>query len=128
MSDQAPFSGKHLIDGEWVAASDATFQAVNPATGAGLPGAFHCAMPEEIDQAFAAAVRAHLATRDLPPERWAELLDAMADQILALGPALLERAEAETALPAATRLAGERARTANQLKLFAICRKLKKTV
>jgi len=119
MTEAAPPCGKHLIDGDWVAASTATFHAVNPATGAPLPGAFHHATSEEIDRAFTVASFAHLATRSLPRERWAEFLERIADEIVALGPELLERAEAETALPAATRLTGERARTVNQLKLFA---------
>ena len=119
MKDNSSFSGRNLIGGEWVAASPVTFRATNPATGKTLPGAFHHATSEEIDRAFELALDAHNETRDLPRERWAELLERIGDEIIAVGPALLERAEAETALPAATRLAGERARTVNQLKLFA---------
>src|SRR5262249_8524443 len=46
------------------------------------------------------------------------LLDTIAEEIGALGDALIRRAQAETALPEA-RLVGERARTGNQLKMFA---------
>jgi NADP-dependent aldehyde dehydrogenase len=42
----------------------------------------------------------------------------MAEEIMALGDVLLQRAEQETALPQA-RLTGERARTVNQIKMFA---------
>src|SRR5439155_17617237 len=44
--------------------------------------------------------------------------EAIAAKIMDLGDALLERGEAETALPR-PRLTGERARTTNQLKMFA---------
>ena len=48
----------------------------------------------------------------------AQFLERIAAEIEALGDALIERANAETALPAA-RLSGERARTCGQLRLFA---------
>src|SRR5205807_6520010 len=54
----------------------------------------------------------------MPAEQTALLLDAIADEILALGDPLLERAGAESGLPAA-RLTGERGRTMAQLKMFA---------
>src|SRR5439155_20623256 len=57
-------------------------------------------------------------TLDLPPRWSADLLDAIASKIMDLGDALLERGEAETALPR-VRLTGERARTTGQLKMFA---------
>ncbi|HEX5472118.1 MAG TPA: aldehyde dehydrogenase (NADP(+)), partial [Lacipirellulaceae bacterium] len=51
--------------------------------------------------------------------RWsADLLEAIASQIEALGDELLERGELETALPR-PRLIGERARTCGQLRMFA---------
>ena len=61
---------------------------------------------------------AFLAVRERDPLWPAELLDAIASQIEALGDELLERGEAETALPRA-RLTGERARTCAQLRMFA---------
>jgi NADP-dependent aldehyde dehydrogenase len=45
-------------------------------------------------------------------------LDAIAEEIMALGDLLIERCSAETALPAA-RITGERGRTCGQLQLFA---------
>src|SRR5690606_3707207 len=47
----------------------------------------------------------------------ADFLDAIGDEINALGDELIRRAMQETGLPEA-RLTGERARTVNQLKLF----------
>ena len=119
MEERPLLCGKNLIGGEWMAAAAKTLTATNPSTGETLPGAFRQATCEEVDRAFELALAAHEETRDLPRERWAELLEQISIEIVALGSALLERAEAETALPAATRLAGERARTVNQLKLFA---------
>ena len=50
--------------------------------------------------------------------RRAEFLERIADEIQGLGDELIQRANAETALPEA-RLTGERARTIGQLKMFA---------
>jgi alpha-ketoglutaric semialdehyde dehydrogenase len=52
------------------------------------------------------------------PERLAEFLDQIAEAILAVGDNLISVCEEETGLSAA-RLTGERARTMNQLRLFA---------
>ncbi len=62
-----------------------------------------------------AAFEAYRATS---PEQRARFLEAIADQIEALGDALIQRAHAESALPIA-RLQGERGRTTGQLRLFA---------
>ena len=48
----------------------------------------------------------------------AEFLEAISDEIMQLGDALIERAHLETGLPEA-RITGERGRTVGQLKLFA---------
>ena len=56
--------------------------------------------------------------RTLPLARRAAFLEAIADNIMALGDTLLNRAHAETGLPLA-RLTGERGRTVGQLRLFA---------
>jgi alpha-ketoglutaric semialdehyde dehydrogenase len=55
----------------------------------------------------------------LPPERIALFLEKIAEEILELGDSLLDFAGAETALPR-ERLTGERMRTVNQLRLFAV--------
>ena len=52
------------------------------------------------------------------PTRVAGLLNAIAEEILALGDTLIERAAAESGLDP-DRLKGERGRTMGQLKLFA---------
>jgi NADP-dependent aldehyde dehydrogenase len=98
--------------------SKQTFQAVNPATGATLEPAFADATSSDVDTAVAGASEAFGQTQDLPPRWQADLLDRIAERIMDLGDALLERGEAETALPL-PRLIGERARTTGQLKMFA---------
>src|SRR5512143_1070942 len=92
--------------------------ASDPATGATLEPAFAAATPAEIDAAARAAESAFEPYAALAPARRAAFLRAIADQLLAAGSALVERARAETALPR-SRLEGERARTANQARLFA---------
>ncbi len=94
------------------------FRASDPATGAALEPDFAAATPAEVDAAARAAEAAFEPYAALPPSRRAAFLRAIADQLLAAGGALLERAQSETALPRA-RLEGERARTANQARLFA---------
>lgn len=110
--------GHHWIDGRWKAAGDETFDAVNPATGETLAPHFAEATIQEVEAAVAAARRAFLIVRERDPLWPAELLDTIASQIEALGDELLERGEAETALPRA-RLTGERARTCAQIRMFA---------
>src|SRR5438477_10846394 len=111
-------SGQHLIAGQWRSLVGATFRAINPATGQSLDPDFAEAGVGEVNAALEAAGDAFEKSLELPPKWPAELLEAIAGKILDLGDSLLERAESETALPR-PRLIGERARTCNQLKMFA---------
>jgi NADP-dependent aldehyde dehydrogenase len=77
------------------------------------------ASAEHIDGALEAADRAFLEYRKTPADQRAALLEQIAAEIEALGDELLAVAHAETALPVAERLTGERARTVRQLRLFA---------
>src|SRR5206468_9626308 len=97
--------------------SQDVFKAVNPATGAALEPPIKEATPRDADLAVAGAVQAFEQTLDLPPRWSADLLERIADRIMDLGDGLLERGEAETALPR-PRLTGERGRTTNQLNMF----------
>lgn len=94
------------------------FYAINPANNAPLEGAYHNATDTEIDEAVQKAVTAFDVYRKKNNNEIADFLRQIADELLALGDALLERCHLETALPLA-RLRGERGRTMNQLKLFA---------
>lgn len=107
-----------LIDGQWLASSGTkTFQAVNPATEETLPGEFPVSPWSEIDQAIQAAADASKQMRGWPGSRFADFLEAYANEIEARTDALVAAAHAETALPVSPRLKdGELPRTTNQLR------------
>ncbi len=107
-----------LIDGQWLASSGTqTFQAVNPATEQTLPGEFPVSPWSEIDQALQAAADAAKQMRGWPGSRFADFLDAYAEEIETRADALVAAAHAETALPVSPRLKdGELPRTTNQLR------------
>jgi NADP-dependent aldehyde dehydrogenase len=110
--------GKSLIAGEPLQAGARSFQAVSPLTSQPLEPAFQeCSLPD-VDRALEQADAAFMIYRRITAEARAAFLEKIADEISALGDMLLERARAETGLPL-DRLAGERARTMNQLRLFA---------
>jgi alpha-ketoglutaric semialdehyde dehydrogenase len=111
-------SGEMLIGDRLVLGGKGAIRAVNPATGAEIEPAFGGGDEENVAQACALAAGAFPAYRNLPLEQRAGFLDAIAEQILALGDTLMERAMLESGLPR-PRLEGERGRTVGQLKLFA---------
>jgi NADP-dependent aldehyde dehydrogenase len=111
--------GKNILGGKPVAAADAkTFSAVAAVSGEKLPPRFYEATAAEADAALKLAADAFEKYRALPPARIADFLDQAAGEIMRLGDELIQRANLETALPE-SRLTGERARTVNQLKMFA---------
>lgn len=95
-----------------------TFQAIDPATGTALGPDFAEAGTDDVAVACALAADAFPALRDLTPDARAAFLESAAEEIVALGDALIVRAMAESGLPRA-RLEGERGRTVGQLRLFA---------
>ncbi len=103
--------GKNLIAGEPVDASDGSF------TARGALARFEETSIAHIDRALDAADRAVDPYRRLSADARAAFLDRIAHEIEATDD-LIHAAHAETALPV-QRLTGERARTANQLRLFA---------
>lgn len=110
--------GEMLIGSRAVKGTNGPIQAINPATNEKLEPAFNGGSPENVDAAAELAWEAFASFRDTAPEVRANFLEACADEILALGDELVERAMAETGLPRA-RIEGERGRTMNQLRLFA---------
>lgn len=111
-------TGHQIIAGREAAPQGHLFHAFNPANGEQLEPVFGDATHAEADEAMQGAESVFDTLRLATPETRASLLDAIADEITALGDALLERAHAETALPMA-RLTGERGRAIGQCKLFA---------
>jgi 2,5-dioxopentanoate dehydrogenase len=107
------FHGKSVI------ASEAIPSIAGYFTARGELARFEEAGTEHVDQAFDAAGRAFDEFRRTPSERRAAFLERIADEIEALGDSLLATASAETSLPIPERLAGERGRTVNQLRMFA---------
>lgn len=112
-----PVAGQLFIGMRKVSANR-TFRATNPTTGERIPPDIGAAGPEHVDEACTLAASAFDAYRELDPEARARFLEAIAEQILALGDELTERAHAESGLPMA-RVTGERGRTVGQLRLFA---------
>ena len=95
-----------------------TFHAVSPLDHQRLEPAFHTATEKEVNAAMDLAGAAFSGYREITVAERAIFLERIAGEIMALGADLITRAQLETGLPEA-RLTGERARTVNQLKLFA---------
>jgi 2,5-dioxopentanoate dehydrogenase len=110
-------TGKMLIGSRSLVDHRTTFKAVNPATGETMEPAFSTAGETEVAQACALAAAAFDSYRDSSTALRASFLDRIAENILALGDELIDRASAETGLPRG-RLEGERSRTVAQLRLF----------
>lgn len=112
-------TGEMLIGRAAIRGQAGSQRAFNPTANAEIPEPeFGLGSRENVERAVDLATRAFDSYRNLPLERRAAFLEAIAEEILALGDALIERAHAESGLPVA-RLTGERARTAGQLRLFA---------
>ena len=111
-------TGENLIGGEPARSSGVAFRAVDPASGAALEPEFREGDAGLVDRALAAAEATFPGYARTSPGERARFLRAIADELLALGEMLLQRAQAETGLPRA-RLESERTRTMNQLRLFA---------
>jgi NADP-dependent aldehyde dehydrogenase len=110
--------GKNIVEGKAVESAGQKFQAFAPASGRHLDPQFEEATAEHINQALEAAEQAFHEFRKFTSEQRAAFIEKIADEILALGDELIERAHVETALPK-DRLTGERGRTVNQLRMFA---------
>lgn len=111
-------TGHSLIAGRPVVGAGKTTFGFNPATNEALEPTYTLITEEQLTTATTAAAAAYPSFSTLDPETHAAFLDAIADNIEAIGEELITRAGQETGLPAA-RLSGERARTTGQLRLFA---------
>ena len=113
-----PLHGQNIVGNEVSCCGGTPFRGINPATGAELPGDFFEADANEVDRAMTLADRAFDDYRSREPKQRAAFLDRIGAEIDAVGDELIDRAAAETGL-GADRLKGERARTVNQLRMFA---------
>ncbi|MET4060259.1 alpha-ketoglutaric semialdehyde dehydrogenase [Arthrobacter sp. UYP6] len=118
MTADQNLTGHSIIAGHSVTGRGGTSAGVNPATGDKLTPEYSLLDTAQLSEATAAAEAASASFSSLDPETHAAFLERIADNIEAAGPALIERAMAETGLPEA-RITGERGRTTGQLRLFA---------
>jgi NADP-dependent aldehyde dehydrogenase len=99
-------------------AEGVTFTGMNPATGAALEPKFFSASAEDLERAAALAQSAFPVYGNLSGKDKGAFLRKIAASIETAAPAIIQRANLETALPEA-RLTGEVGRTCNQLRFFA---------
>ena len=118
MNTAAGLSGHQIIGASTAAGREAAFRGIDPATGQELDPPYGGANAADLERACELAENAFDIYRETSLEARAKFLETIADNILALGDALLERAGQESGLPRA-RLEGERGRTMGQLRLFA---------
>ncbi|MGP4973733.1 aldehyde dehydrogenase (NADP(+)) [Psychrobacter alimentarius] len=110
--------GHNFIAGQRSALGSKVLKSIDASTGEALAYEFHQATEEEVNQACKAASEAFKSYRNTTPEQRALFLEAIADELDALGQDFLDTISQETALPLA-RLQGERGRTSGQMRLFA---------
>lgn len=118
ISTSSSITGQPLIAGSLEDGLNGTVRATNPANGEQLSPAFGLVDKDQLVRATEAAEQAFDAYRSTSPSTRAVFLECIATNIDAIGKELTERATQETGLPTA-RLEGERARTINQLRMFA---------
>ena len=111
-------NGEALIGGVSERGNGASFKALDPALRAPMEPAFSMVDAAQIERACSLAGEAFDTFRTTSDAERATFLDTVADQIIAIGDALIVRAMAESGLPR-VRLEGERGRTVGQLRLFA---------
>ena len=105
--------GQHAIPGDREA-----IRAIDPATGTVLDPAYPGASVKHVELACALAEGAFNLFRETSLKSRATFLETIADEIEAIGDALIDRAVSESGLPR-PRILGERGRTCQQLRTFA---------
>lgn len=110
--------GENLIGFDYSAKGSKTFKGYNPLTYQELDEIFHDGTLDEVDRAMELAMDAFYIYQAYPGSKRAEFLEAIAEEIEALGDDLITRVQLETGLPAA-RVIGERGRTTGQIRMFA---------
>lgn len=113
-----PITGENLIGGQSVRGANAQIRASDANTGQAMEPAFGGATEADLDRACDLAAQAFDDYRNRPLAERAAFLEAIADNIVALGDELVERCVAESGLLRG-RVEGERGRTVGQLRFFA---------
>ena len=111
-------SGANFIGNKKSKLSNNQFKAVDTRSGQFLPELFYQATTVEVEKAVNMADKAFWEFSKMAQKKRAVFLNAIADEILNLGDALLERASIESALPV-SRFEIERGRTIHQFRMFA---------
>ena len=109
---------KQIIGFSFSAKGAEKFFSYNPSSGKDNPSTFYKATTEEVSEAAEKASIAFQQYYRKTGKEKAEFLEAIAAEILDAGGILIETCHQETALPH-DRIQGERARTVNQLRMFA---------
>lgn len=110
--------GENFINGERSRLNSLTLASIDAHSGEELPYRFYQATEQEADLACQAAEQAFPAFRSSTAEQRACFLEAIADELDALGDDFIQLVMRETALPEG-RIRGERGRTSGQMRLFA---------
>ncbi len=111
-------TGEMLIGGNAVRGREAAVHGHNPATGQPIEPAFQGGSAADVAGACELAEAAFDRYRETSLEDRARFLETIADELIALGDPLIERACTESGLPRG-RIEGERGRTVGQFRLFA---------
>ena len=109
-------AGEMIIGRSALFGKEGTMKAVDPSRNVEIEPAFGLAGVADLQRACELAEQAFDVYRATGLEVRAKFLETIADRIMDLGPALIERAMQETGLPQ-VRLEGERGRTCNQLRM-----------
>jgi alpha-ketoglutaric semialdehyde dehydrogenase len=111
-------SGTNAIGSKSSKQGNKTFKTFNPKENKDTEWTFYEASSSEIDDAVTLATSAFKTYKDFSGAKKAEFLEAIADEIEALGDELIETYCKESGLPDG-RARGERGRTMGQLRSFA---------
>lgn len=111
-------SGTNSIGNKASKQGKKTFKTFDPIQNKDTEWTFYEASSSEIDEAVALATEAFKVYKDCSGEKKAEFLEAIADEIEALGEELIDTYCKESGLPQG-RAMGERVRTMGQLRAFA---------
>ncbi len=114
---ESTLHGHSLVAGRRVGGAE-TFRARSPIDSGTLEPDVYQATADDVDAALRGAEEAFETFRQTSGQARGEFLERIAEEIMALGDLLVQRAHRETGLPEA-RIATERGRTVAQLRQFA---------